>query len=186
MKSPRSVARPLVPGTALAMALLVGGCTGAPAPSTAAEATEGVAAAPAAAPSVAPEQVRVALETTREPRGDGMVDWRAAWVMTWEPVPGADGYVAEFATSEGRGGRESPLEEPLLRVDAAAGTSTAERLEQDQAAQLSFSASQLLVSVAATGADGAEGPATPWYHVGDAPADGVPVPGTAPEGHDDH
>ncbi len=179
MTSLRPVALPV---TALAVALLVGGCTAAPAPDTPPQ----VATAPVAAPATAPAQVRVALETIRESRDDGMVDWRAAWVMTWDPVPGASGYTAEFATSEGRGGRESPLAEPLLRVDAAAGTSAEERLEQDRATQLSFSASQLLVSVAATGADGAEGPATAWYHVGDAPPDGVPVPDGAPQRHADH
>lgn len=55
-------------------------------------------------------------------------------------------------------------------------------LEQDREAGLLFTSSQLLVSVTAVGRDGAAGPASPWFPVGDVPPDGAPI-GTAGHGH---
>jgi hypothetical protein len=174
-------AGPLLAAPLLAVALV--GCTSesarvAPLPSASYRTP-----ATAGAPAIAPAGFRTALQQTRQNRPDGLVDWRAAWVLRWDPTPGAASYVVHFATSEGRGGRKRVLTTPELHVDAAAGTSSPPRIGADQAAQLTLTGSQLLVSIAAAGPSGAEGPASAWYRVGDAPANGIPVPNSASHGH---
>jgi hypothetical protein len=134
-------------------------------------------------PTVAPTGFRTVLDHSLQPRPDGLVEWRTTWVLRWDPVPAASSYVARFATSEGRGGRERVLTSTELQVDAAAGTSDATRLDADRAAQLAFTGSQLLVSVAGAGPSGAEGPASAWYRVGEVPADGIPVPNSTTHRH---
>lgn len=176
-------------GSALVVALLVPtvvGCSsgpeGAPPEVTQREATD--AAPEASAPELAePRRFRTRLESTRAARPDGLVDWRSDWVLTWAEVPGARGYTVSFATSEGDGGRERSVEVPELTLDVAAGTSPARRVRADRDAQVTLTASQLLVSVRATGPEGAEGPASPWYRVGEVPPDGVPVPNPSTEAH---
>ncbi len=130
-----------------------------------------------------PREFRTRVEHTKSSRPDGLVDWRTDWVLTWSEVPGASGYAVRFGTSEGTGGRERSLDVPELTLDVAAGTSPRRRVRADRAAQLTLTASQLLVSVLATGPGGAEGPASPWYRVGEAPANGVPVPNRSAEHH---
>ncbi|CAA9392483.1 MAG: hypothetical protein AVDCRST_MAG35-467, partial [uncultured Quadrisphaera sp.] len=68
----------LLAGAALAAAALAG-CTAQPAtaPGAGAPAAGARPVVPAAEVVVAPEGFAVALETTREPRDDGLVDWRA-------------------------------------------------------------------------------------------------------------
>lgn len=112
-----------------------------------------------------------------------MREWQTAWELTWVPVEGAESYVVRYTTNEGTAGSGSrrSVSEPLLRVDVAVGTSTADRLDQDRAAGQLFTSSQLLVSVATTG-DGASGAAAPWFSVGDVPADGRPLGTTGPGG----
>ena len=153
-------------------ALALTGCTS----TTSAAAPEG--------PLAAPEGFRVALEHDEDPapgpNGAGKVQWRTDWRLTWDEVPGADRYEVRYGTNEGA--RDAPgdfVEGESLTVEAAAGTSTAERLEQDRRAGLLFTSSQLLVSVRAVG-----GEQSPWFPVGDAPPDGVPL-GTAQVGHDE-
>ncbi|WP_459645208.1 hypothetical protein [Kineococcus sp. NUM-3379] len=168
--------------------LLAAGCASEPAgpERPAAPATDAAAAAharAAAAPLPVPAGFAVALERSRRDVPGGLVEWRTRWVLRWEPVAGAAGYVLRFSTSEGRGGREEVLDAPQFSLDAAAGTSPAARVAQDEAAQLSLSAFQLLVSVAARDAAGTEGAASAWYRVGEVPPGGVPVPNTAPAGH---
>jgi hypothetical protein len=121
------------------------------------------------------------LEDSRKARPDGLVDWHTAWVLQWDPVPDAASYVVRFASSEGRGGRERVLTSTRLRIDVAAGTSRARRVDTDRATQLAFTQSQLLVSVAGAGPTGAVGPASAWYRVGDAPPDGILAPNSAPD-----
>lgn len=133
---------------------------------------------------VAPTGYGVALEheEAQADRAAGaFVDWRSSWRLTWEPVEGARSYAVHYGTSEGvPGGPPARTEpEPAVEVEAAAGTSPPERLDQDRAAGLLFTSSQLLVSVAAVSADGTEGPRSPWFPVGDVPPGGVPI-GTAP------
>lgn len=116
--------------------------------------------------------------------GMAMREWQTAWELTWVPVEGAESYVVRYATNEGTAGSGSrrSVSEPLLRVEVSAGTSTVDRLEQDRAAGQLFTSSQLLVSVAATTGDGASGAASPWFPVGDVPADGRPLGTTGPGG----
>ncbi len=117
------------------------------------------------------------------PAGTPQVAWRTAWTLSWPPVPDAQGYAVYYATNEGTGS-EAPrqvTDVPLLRIEAAAGTSSPDRLEQDRAAGLIFTSSQLLVSVAPRSADGAVGARSPWFPVGDAPADGRPIAVAAPQ-----
>jgi len=106
-----------------------------------------------------------------------VVEWRSSWQLAWEPVEGARSYAVHYGTSEGTpGGPPARTEtEPVVQIEAAAGTSAPERLEQDRAAGLLFTSSQLLVSVAAVGPDGTEGPRSPWFPVGDVPPDGLPI-----------
>lgn len=181
---------------ALLVAVLATGCTtpgGAPQAAPPVGAPAAAAAAPAVAPGppAAPEGFRVSVEHSTTPAGgagaDGPVSWESHWVLEWEPVPGAEEYAVFAGTSEGAASEpQRTTDEPRLRVQAAAGTSTPERLEQDRAAGLLFTSSQLLVSVAAR-VGGQEGPRSPWYPVGDAPADGVPVPtGVEAGGHGGH
>ena len=165
---------------ALLAAALVTGCTS----------SSSVPARPAtAAPSTALAPVtgfRVALESTEEPAsgpaGAGKLAWRSTWQLRWEPVPDATGYAVWYATNEGGGNAPRAVQpETLLAVEAAAGTSTRARLEQDRRALLLLTSSQLLVAVAAEH-DGRQGPRSPWFPVGDVPLDGVPI-GTADVGH---
>lgn len=129
---------------------------------------------------VAPSGYVVSLEHEEGP-SDGpsgpVVEWRSAWQLAWEPVDGARSYAVHYGTSEGTAGGPPARSatEPAVRIEAAAGTSPPERLEQDRAAGLLFTSSQLLVSVAAVGPDGSEGPRSPWFPVGDVPPDGVPI-----------
>ena len=164
----------LVPGT-LECSSDTGADTGAasPVPERAGRSESGSAAAPELGE---PRGFRTRVEHTETSRPDGLVDWRTDWVLTWSEVPGASGYSVRFAASEGTGGREGSLDVPELTLDVAAGTSPRRRIRADRSAQLTLTASQLLGSVLATGPGGAEGPASPWYRVGEAPADGVPVP----------
>ncbi|MBA3524343.1 MAG: hypothetical protein H0T85_07300, partial [Geodermatophilaceae bacterium] len=92
-------------------------------------------------------------------------------------------YRARFGSSEGisEDGRTRELDEASLRIDAAAGTSVPERVEQDRAAGLLLTSSQLLVSVAAVSDDGAVGPWSAWFSVGDTDG-GRPIPVLAPAG----
>ena len=92
-------------------------------------------------------------------------------------VPEAESYAVYYGTNEGSAasGRERLVTVPSLQIQAAAGTSPRERLAQDRAAGLLFTSSQLLVSVAAVGSDGQQSPRSPWFPVGDVPADGRPI-----------
>ena len=178
---------------AVPAAVLTAGCSTAPAPSAPAAAaplpvgaTQAVAAT--ADELTAPTGFRVHLDPEEVPTtaadGRKLVQWEVDWTLTWEPVAGADGHAVWFGTNEGapHDPRRS-VDEPELRLTAATGTSPAARVEQDREAGLLFTSSQLLVSVAARAADGTLGPRSPWYPVGDAPADGRPV-GTASAGHE--
>lgn len=136
-----------------------------------------------AADLTAPSGFRASLEHAETKRSDDLVDWRTHWVLRWQAVPGAAGYVIRYSTSEGRGGRERRMATTELKLDVAAGTSPAGRLMMDREAQLTMTASQLLVSVAATGSSGDIGPAVGWYRVGEVPSDGVPVANGEPEKH---
>lgn len=161
---------------AIATLLLGAGCTGgagAP-PAAGAPAARSVEALPA------PRGLETRVETTRVPRDDGLVDWRTQWVLEWDAVAGADGYSAQFSTSEG-GGRQRDIRAPLLRVDAAAGTSAADRVDPDAGAQLAFNKSQLVVRVAATRAGASPGPASDWFPVGEVTPDDATEPGSAPK-----
>ena len=173
--------------------VLVTSCSGA----AGSPAAPGSGAAPAAAPAgatasgpggsgpagpadlPAPTGFRVALEHEERPvagpDGRELVAWESAWVLTWDPVPGAASYAVYFATNEGGGQRpRRTTEEPRLRLQAAAGTSPADRLETDRAAGLLFTSTQLLAAVSAR-AEGSEGPRSPWFPVGDVPPGGVPL-----------
>ena len=111
------------------------------------------------------------------PEGTDQVAWESAWILTWAPVPGADSYAVYYGTTEGGGGQEPErtTQAPTLRIEAAAGTSPSQRLAQDREAGLLFTSSQLLVSVAGVGPNGQQSPRSPWFAVGDAPADGRPI-----------
>ena len=151
---------------ALAMTL-VAGCAG--------DAEVGDAASPGA-----PTGFRVDLEQEERPApglaGAGQVAWETAWALSWEPVAGATSYAIYYGTNEGAGGEpQREVTEPSVRIQAAAGTSPVERVPQDQAAGLLLTSSQLLVSVAAVGSDGQQGTRSPWFPVGDVPADGEPI-----------
>ena len=152
------------------------------------------AAAPVAATAPAPAAlapvtgVRVALEHAEEPApgaaGAGKVAWRSRWTLTWQPVPGATGYGIHYGTSEGTGGEPREVQPGTsLTVEAAAGTSTRARLDQDRRTGLLLASSQLLVAVSARGS-GEPGPRSLWFPVGDVPDSGVPI-GTAELGHDE-
>lgn len=102
--------------------------------------------------------------------------WETAWTLSWGPVAGATSYAIYYGTNEGAGGEpQREVTEPSVRIAAAAGTSPIDRVPQDQAAGLLLTSSQLLVSVAAVGAGGHEGPRSLWFPVGDVPADGEPI-----------
>ncbi len=173
-------------GSAVVAALLVSVAVGCSVPGTSSSPqapAASTAASPVAVDLAAPGTLRASLEHDEVKRPDDMVDWRTDWVLRWNEVPGATGYLIRFSTSEGRGGRERRVTAAELKVDVAAGTSPAHRLQVDREAQLTMTASQLLVSVAATGSTGAEGQAVGWYRVGEAPADGVPVANADPKEH---
>ena len=112
------------------------------------------------------------------------VAWRTVWELRWDAVEGADGYRARWSTSEGTPGGSTArdLDEPVLEIEVGAGTSAPERLQQDSDTAALMSATQLSVSVAATGADGEPGEWSAWFPVGDVPDDGRPVggPGSPP------
>ncbi|MDP9408272.1 MAG: hypothetical protein M3P95_10525 [Actinomycetota bacterium] len=178
------------------LAALLAGCSGAAEPDGGA----GGAGTPAGSAALAadgssaptelavPEGFRVALDDedrpVKGPDGQPLVAWDSTWVLTWEPVPGAEQYAVYVGTNEGSGATpRRTTEEPRLRLQAAAGTSPAERVETDRSAGLLFTSSQLLVAVSARAGE-REGPRSPWFPVGDVPPDGVPLPTGA--GHADH
>lgn len=151
------------------------------------------AGAPAAGPPAPVTGVRVALEHEERPApgpaGVGKVAWTSSWRLSWDPVPGATAYAVRYATSEGAGNQAprvltgaDTLARPSLLVEAAAGTSSRARLDQDRDAGLLFTSSQLLVSVAARSAGG-ESPASLLFPVGDVPPDGVPRGSERTGGH---
>lgn len=175
--------RPLLPLAVLPVAVLavlavLAACTGT-SPSGAAPAGTAAVAGP---PLTAPTGFGTALEHLQTPAAGGLTTWETTWRLSWQPVPGASGYVARYRTSEGGGGpgaRRRDLTAPVLRVQAAAGTSPAARLDRDRRAGLLFTSSQLLVQVAPRAAGG-DGPWSPWYPVGDS-SQGPPVAAPAPQ-----
>ena len=180
---------------ALLTAVLVTGCTS-PAAGTAASDPVGPTASTVMPPAqaadlAAPTGFGVSLDHTQSPapgpNGAGKVSWRSSWALSWEPVPGASSYAVYYATNEGAGDRAPEIQTgTTLTIDASAGTSPTARVEQDRSAGLLFTASQLLVSVAAQ-TDAGPGPRSLWFPVGEAPPDGRPL-GTAKvgdHGHDD-
>ena len=130
----------------------------------------------------APVGFVVTFDDTEQPmtRSDGIavVSWRTDWVLSWGEAAGAATYRARYGTTEGipEQPRTQSLDVARLSIDAAAGTSVPERVEQDRAAGLLLTSSQLLVSVAAVAGDGAVGPYSAWFSVGDVTADGAPIP----------
>ena len=174
-----------LPVSVVLAALVVSVAVSCSAPGAASSPTPAVktSASRAAAELPAPTKFWTSLEHTEVKRPDDLVDWRTDWVLHWTEVPDATGYLIRFSTSEGRGGRERRVTATELKVDVAAGTSPVTRLEVDREAQLTMTASQLLVSVAAIGSTGGESPAVGWYRVGEAPSNGVPVANADPEEH---
>ncbi len=177
-------------GLVLLSVLALGtGCSG-PAASTpvASSAPSTAPAQPAATDELpVPTGFRVRLEPSEAPvngsEGHRLVEWEVDWALGWTPTPGAQDYAVWFGTNEGAGSTPKRyVRQPELRLTAATGTSTRERLPQDREAGLLFTSSQLLVSIAGRDADGRLGPRTAWFPVGDAPTDGRPV-GTAVSGH---
>lgn len=170
------------PGRAVPAALLsvmVVGCS-APGAASSPPPAASSSTSPTAADLAAPNTLRASLEHAETKRSDELVEWRTAWVLRWAEVPGAAGYLIRFSTSEGPGGRERRVTATELEIDVAAGTSPANRLVVDREAQLTMTASQLLVSVAASSSSGGVGPAVGWYRVGEVPSDGIPVANADP------
>ena len=159
------VIRCLAAAVLLAAAPLVAGCAG-----------DAGADAPGAL-----TEFRVELDDEERPAsgpaGAGQITWESSWALSWELVPDAESYAVYYGTNEGNSPSEPErlVRVPSLRIQAAAGTSPPERLAQDRAAGLLFTSSQLLVSVAAVDSGGQHGPKSPWFPVGDAPADGGPI-----------
>lgn len=179
---------------ALTVSLLTAGCSSAPAAGARAAAVPSPAddvevVAATADELAAPTGFRVRLDPTEVPvasaERDDLVQWTADWTITWEPVEGAAAHAVWFGSNEGAPDEpRRSVDAPELRLTAAAGTSPAARVASDRAAGLLFTSTQLLVSVAGRAADGTLGPRSPWYPVGDVPADGRPVGTAAPgEGH---
>ncbi len=132
--------------------------------------------------ATAPGQVagfRVVVDDEQEPApgpaGAGQLAWESTWQLSWEQAPGVTSYALYYATNEGRGAAEPTVQrEPVLRLQAAAGTSPVAEVPRARQAALLFTSSQLLVSVSAR-TEAGEGPRSPWFAVGDAPASGVPI-----------
>ena len=129
----------------------------------------------------APTGFQVRLEHREEPAagpaGAGRVSWETAWSLSWEPAAEAASYAVYYRTTEGPGSErpQRSVAAPAFEIQAAAGTSSPERLEQDRAAALTFASSQLRVAIAAVRPDGRQGPRSLWFSVGDVAADGTPV-----------
>ncbi len=138
-----------------------------------AAALTGCAAAPSTAPG-APQRDRppggfaAVLHDETGSRSGGLVTWTTSWELTWEEVAGAASYAVWYATPEGDGTRAHELDAPRLRLSVATGTTTpADRaVRRDQ--ELTVTAAQLSVRVAARFPDGELGPASPWLPVGQA------------------
>lgn len=98
----------------------------------------------------------------------GSVDWSTSWRLTWEPVADATGYAVYFGTSEGQpsGPPQRVETSPEVVVQAAAGSSPPDRIDADRRAALAMTAAQLTVAIAPVGADGSQGPRSPWFAVG--------------------
>jgi hypothetical protein len=141
----------LAAGAALAAAALAG-CT-----------TE----APPVDRDVAPAGFAAVLDDEVGPVTEGRATWTTFWDLTWEEVAGAAGYVVWYGTSEGDSIRTRELDEPRLRLSVATGTTTPEDrvLRRDQ--ELTLTAAQLSVRVAARFPDGELGPPSPWLTVGE-------------------
>ena len=177
------IAQPRQAVAAALLALVAGGCSTSGAASSPSPTATRSSAPPPAAALPAPSTFRASLEHVETERSADLVDWRTDWVLRWAEVPGATGYLIRYSTAEGRGGRERRVTATELKVDVAAGTSPGHRLTVDREAQLTMTASQLLVSVAATSSAGGVGPAVGWYRVGEVPPNGIPVANAEPEGH---
>lgn len=184
--------RAVVSAAVLSALALAAGCSAASVPAASAPAATGVPETQetvvTSAGLAAPNGFRVSLDPVETPatgpNGRDLVRWEADWTLTWEPAAGAAEHAVWFGTNEGAPSEpRRTVEEPRLRLTAAAGTSPAGRSAADREAGLLFTSSQLLVSVAARAADGSLGPRSPWFPVGDVPADGRPI-GTAAPGRE--
>ena len=99
------------------------------------------------------------------PVTEGRATWTTFWDLTWDEVGGADAYVVWYGTSEGDSTRTRELDEPRLRLSVATGTTTPRdrTLRRDQ--ELTLTAAQLSVRVAAHFPDDTLGPPSPWLPV---------------------
>lgn len=126
-------------------------------------------AADAAPPDrdAAPGGFAAVLDDEVGPVTEGRTTWTTFWDLTWEEVGGADGYVVWYGTPEGDSTRTRELDEPRLRLSVATGTTTPEDRALRRGQELTLTAAQLSVRVAAHFPDGTLGPPSPWLLVGE-------------------
>lgn len=106
------------------------------------------------------------LEDRTGARSGDLETWTTYWHLTWGEVAGAASYVVWYGTPEGDGVRTRELDEPRLRLSVASGTTTPQDRSARREAELTVTAAQLSVRIAARFPDGGLGPASDWLPVG--------------------
>jgi hypothetical protein len=160
-------------GTALALALIAGGCVSAKETGQSA-----AAAAPTVAPALPREEpkrpgpvaasivgLRARLVDEETVLGPDRVSWWTRWQLCWAPVPGADSYLVTAVSFEGPG-RPRNVAQPCYELTVANGIANRPGGRAGRSQQLSLIAISLCVSIAARFADGTVGPASPDIPVG--------------------
>jgi hypothetical protein len=112
--------------------------------------------------------VRISEEEGTDPGStNAHAVWTTYWELTWDAVPGAVDYLIYYATAEGMSSKPCQCTEPRLRLAVARGIgAVADRDELSWRAQLAMMAAQLQVMVVVRWVDGAVGPASRRFSVG--------------------
>jgi len=112
--------------------------------------------------------MRAQLVDTEQPlpAGEG-VAWTTRWRLCWDAVPGTTAYLLTIATSEGVSPSPVVRHRRCYALTVATGRAPAPGERPGRRAQLGLMEPQLAVSVAASLADGATGPPSPYVSVGE-------------------
>lgn len=118
-------------------------------------------------PAQTPRGFEAVVRDDTRTRPDGLVRWSAEWELSWQPVPGASGYLVYVTTAEGAGGEARRIAEPRWSINVANGVDPLDDVRTARDQQLALLAAQLEVRVAARYPDDRTSRRSPPFPVGE-------------------